>query len=142
MLIWWRCAGDCHQACHLNYVEHADMGLWKATNELIAERRVLFGLPPVRLPSERSARLAVSRRGERQKQANAIPVNTPARMEIRSVRCPKCGAKAGEQCLSSSDLPRPANHQRRVLEYQQIAKGEPPGKVRSRGRRFKNRRRR
>jgi hypothetical protein len=136
---------DCHQACHLHHVEHADLGLWKATNTVIAERRVLFGLPPVRLPSERSARRrstrpATTRRGERQKQANAIPVNSQGRMEIRSVRCPKCGAHAGEQCLSSSELPRPANHQRRVVEYQRIAKGEPPSKVRSRGRRYSNRR--
>lgn len=134
---------DCHQACHLRHVEHADAGLWAVTNMVIAERRALFGLPPVRLPGERAAPRAErpSRRGERQRQAGAIPVNSPARVEIRSVRCPKCGAEPGGQCMSSSGLPRPANHQRRVAEHQRIAKGAPPSEVRPRSRRFKNRRR-
>lgn len=42
---------DCHRAIHLQHVEHADAGLWAATNTVITERRALFGLPPVSLPS-------------------------------------------------------------------------------------------
>src|SRR5208282_1532033 len=66
---------DCHQACHLHHVEHADEGLWVASNAVIAERRGLFGLPPVRLPGERSARRArpvsprAAARATRQKQS-------------------------------------------------------------------------
>ena len=50
---------DCHLACHLNYVEHADLGLWKATNAAIAERRVMFGLPG---PSGCRANVSAGRR--------------------------------------------------------------------------------
>jgi hypothetical protein len=135
---------DCHRDIHLYHVEHADMGLWAATNALITERRALFGLAPVKLPSERAVRRSArpvspkaARRRERQKQSDTIPVNSPARMEIRSVRCPKCGAHAGELCRSSSGNPRPANHQRRVDERQRQSRGEAPSRVRSPNRRFK-----
>ena len=115
---------DCHRDIHLNHVEHAEMGLWAATNALIAERRVLFGLPPVTLPGERARRsrrktsARSTARRLRLERAAAIPVDSPVRVEVRSVRCPKCRAGAGEPCRSSRGNPRPANHARRVKEYQ------------------------
>jgi hypothetical protein len=47
---------NCHLLAHLYHTEHADMGLWNATNALIRQNRELFGLPPVELPEEGSTR--------------------------------------------------------------------------------------
>jgi hypothetical protein len=55
---------NCHLLAHLYHVEHADMGLWNATNALICQNRELFGLPPVELPErtvvKREARKAAA----------------------------------------------------------------------------------
>jgi hypothetical protein len=113
---------DCHQTCHMNHVEHADLGLWKATNTAIAERRILFGLPPVRMPRERRPRRSRSRpksRGDRGRRPAQNPEASPARVAIRSVPCPQCKAAAGELCLAEDGIPRRGgvNHGRRVSAY-------------------------
>ena len=115
---------DCHQACHLHHVEHADMGLWRATNAAIAERRILFGLPPVRLPRERRARSSRPKRksrGDQGRRPAQNPTASPVRVAIRSVPCPKCGAAAGQLCLAEDGIPRRGgvNHGRRVSAYGQ-----------------------
>lgn len=115
---------DCHQACHMNHVEHADLGLWKATDATIAERRVLFGLPPVRQPRERSRRKrGRKRRPERQRRPARDPMDSPVRVAIRSVPCPKCKAAVGEVCLADDGIPRRGgvNHGRRVSAYERRA---------------------
>jgi len=112
---------DCHHACHLHHVEHADMGLWKATNALIAERRALFGLPPVSLPPEpRPRKRARRQRPQRDRGPGQDPMASPARVAIRSVPCPQCKAAAGELCCLEGGSPRRGgvNHGRRVSAYE------------------------
>ena len=112
---------DCHQACHLHHVEHADMGLWRATNALIKARRVLFGLPPVRLPREKPAgRPRRKSRPEGQRRPAQDPMASPVRVAIRSVPCPQCKAAAGELCRVEDGTPRRGgvNHGRRVSAYE------------------------
>ena len=109
---------DCHQACHMHHVEHADLGLWKATNAVIAERRALFGLPPVRLPRERKRR--AKKRPKRDRGPGQDPMASPVRVAIRSVPCPQCKAPAGALCLAEDGVPRRGgvNHGRRVSAYE------------------------
>jgi hypothetical protein len=112
---------DCHQACHLHHVEHADWGLWKATNAAIKARRVLFGLPPVTLPREKPARRPRSKgRGYRGRRPAQNPMASPVRVAIRSVPCPQCKAAAGELCSAEDGVPRRGgvNHGRRVSAYE------------------------
>ena len=112
---------DCHQACHLHHVEHADWGLWRATNAAIKTRRALFGLPPVRLPREKLTRRPRSKgRGYRGRRPPQDPMASPARVAIRSVPCPQCKAAAGEPCLAEDGVPRRGgvNHGGRVSVYE------------------------
>ena len=113
---------DCHQACHLHHVEHADWGLWRATNATIKARRVLFGLPPVKLPRERSAPRR-KRRPDEQRRPAQDPMASPVRVAIRSVPCPQCKAAAGELCRVEDGTPRRGvvNHGRRVSAYEREA---------------------
>lgn len=64
---------DCHTLAHLRHVEDADHGLWVATNAVITEQRILFGLPPVSLPTEKSVSVATKavRRTAKQRQRAA-----------------------------------------------------------------------
>ncbi len=112
---------DCHQACHMNHVEHADWGLWRATNAAIKARRELFGLAPVRLPREKRARRVRRKsRPERERRPAQDPMASPARVAIRSVPCPQCKAAPGELCLAEDGVPRRGgvNHGGRVSVYE------------------------
>lgn len=103
---------DCHRDIHLYHVEHAgDMSLWDATNSLIKERREAYRLPPITLPTY--YRRGIARRA-REERAAAIPVNSPGRVEVRTVTCPNCDAGPGEMCKTGRGNPRPANHLSRV----------------------------
>ena len=103
---------DCHRDIHLYHVQHAgDMDLWDATNSLIKERRELWKLPSVKLPTHYPRKAA---RRVREERAAAIPVNSAIRVDVREVTCPNCGAGPGELCKSGRGNPRPANHLSRV----------------------------
>lgn len=124
---------DCHRDIHLNHVEHADVSLWWATNDLLAQRRAEWGLPTLPLPQEppgRRRRGGRNKAQERSVQTAVRPVNSPVREEIRKIPCPdkRCQAPAGEPCRTRNGNIRPANHLKRVNAHLE-ARGRLPVRV-------------
>lgn len=122
----------CHVAIHAFYDRNgADISRWAATNIVLRERRLANGLPELRLPidpgSIAQARLVVAdvnrRRRDARRPGRGSPkepkADSPERLEVRSVWCPRCKAKAGELCRDEFGVARRPNHQQRVVLYRQ-----------------------
>jgi hypothetical protein len=101
---------DCHRDIHLHYIEHAAKGLAWATDDLLRQRRALFGLPPIVFPRE------VRAMAKREHYAESA-IDSPVRMAVRAaVACPNCKAKPGEFCRGSRN-PKAKNHISRNNAY-------------------------